>query len=158
LYVFNILNIYTNETLFLNDKCEFLYLIHKNYIMIMQGYNYNVNHTYLHQYIISRKDTSFIYKLYTHTHTHTHTHISCQIYTLKPMDFAWTYCFMLFTQIILKFRDIASLWCKRYMPMAHRKWNLNQPLLIGSMVWQCCQIFWWIFNYNYICPIKFIIN
>ncbi len=32
---------------------------------------------------------------------------------------------------------IEILWYKRYMPMAHPKWNPNQPLLIGSMVWQC---------------------
>jgi hypothetical protein len=33
----------------------------------------------------------------------------CSFYTLKPTYFAQTYCFMIFTQILLKFCDIGSL-------------------------------------------------
>jgi hypothetical protein len=36
--------------------------------------------------------------------------ILCHFHTLKPIDFAWTYCFMIFAQILLKFCDIVSLW------------------------------------------------
>ncbi len=32
----------------------------------------------------------------------------CHSFTLKPIDFAWTYYFMLFARIILKFHDIVS--------------------------------------------------
>jgi hypothetical protein len=54
-----------------------------------------------HQDIINRIDTSFIYKLYMY--------IYCAIYTLKPMDFAHTYCFMNFVRILLKFHDTRTL-------------------------------------------------
>ncbi len=36
---------------------------------------------------------------------------SCQFYILKPIDFAQTYCFTIFTQILAKCHDIGSLWC-----------------------------------------------
>ncbi len=50
----------------------------------------------------------------------------CHFYTLKPMDFARTYCFMIFTQILLNFHDIGSFLCKPIFLMEGRQ-NVWSP-------------------------------
>jgi len=42
---------------------------------------------------------------------------SCHFYTLKPINFAQTYCFTIFTPSLLIFRDIGSLWCGNQEPI-----------------------------------------
>jgi hypothetical protein len=62
----------------------------QNYIMIIAHAS--------HQDIIIRKDTTFIYIKF----------FSCHFYTLKSMNFSWTYCFTIFARILLKFCDDLS--------------------------------------------------
>jgi len=73
-------------------------LHHNNYTYLIKMWIIHISYWD----IISKKDTLSIY---------IYNYFSCHFNVLKPINFAWTYCFTIFTQILLKLCDIGSLWC-----------------------------------------------
>ncbi len=118
-----------NETLLLNDVCECSYLIHKNCIILfkiisrqLHKSSLNVNHTYFtSRYHNQKKHVIYIKITYIFFVPFLH---------FEACEFCTNISIYDFHMILLKFRDIKSLYCNHFIGQ-----HYLYEILLNSFMW-----------------------